>query len=138
MHLPSSAVAFPSQALHLFSVPPERSGHGDRALGDLCYLRPSRSQALNELLLRLHRPQNSGKYSPVAFPEDLWYSCPRYPRNALVEFPRLDEKQDYLCSFEKRNTDLPYRCPAASHYCKKSKGQEVEKETQTFVLLLME
>lgn len=33
-------------------------------------------------------PQNSGKYSPLGFPQDLWYSCPQYPHNAFVEFPK--------------------------------------------------
>lgn len=45
-------------------------------------------QTRNELLLWLHRPLNSGKYSPAVFPEDLWYSCPQYPHNTFVEFPK--------------------------------------------------
>lgn len=98
MHLSSSSMEFSSPALHQACPPlsiycfpfgsPERNGHGDRELGYLCYLRLSRIQALNELPLWLHRPQNSGKYSPVVFPQDLWYSCPQYPHNAFVEFPK--------------------------------------------------
>ena len=57
----------------------------------LCYLRYLRMsciQTLNDLPLWLHRPPNSGKYSPVVFPQDLWYSCPQYPHNTFVEFPK--------------------------------------------------
>lgn len=89
---------FPSPALHpaclllvIYCFPfgsPETNGHGDRKLDYLCYLRLSCIQTLSELPLWPHRPQNSGKYSPVVFPQGLRYSCPQYPHNAFVEFPK--------------------------------------------------
>lgn len=54
----------------------------------LRYLKMSCIQSRNELPLWLHRPPNSGKYSPAVFPQDLWYSCPQYPHNAFAEFPK--------------------------------------------------
>lgn len=77
----SSFIVFPS-------VLQRRTVTETESRGYLCYLRLSCIQTLNELPLWLHRPQNSGKYSPVVFPQDLWYSCPQYPHNAFVEFPK--------------------------------------------------
>lgn len=137
MHLSSSSIYFSSPPLHqpcllllIYCFPcgsPERNGHGDGELGYLCYLRLSRIQALNELPLWLHRPQNSGKYSPVVFPQDLWYSCPQYPQNAFVEFPKWMKSRFIWTGFEKRNTDLPYHCIAASRYYKNLKVKRPRK-----------
>lgn len=68
--------------------PPERHGQGDRKVPYLRYLKMSCIHNRNELPLWLHRPPNSGKYSPAVFPQDLWYSCPQYPHNAFAEFPK--------------------------------------------------
>lgn len=85
--LPSSTVFF-SPFIVVISGPPERNSQGDKKLCYLRYLKMSCIQTQNELLLWLHRLQNSRKYSPAVFPEDLWYSCPQYPHNAFVEFPK--------------------------------------------------
>lgn len=85
---PSSLLVFFSAFIVFISGPPERNSQGDKKLCYLRYLKMSCVQTQNELLLRLHRPQNSGKYSPAVFPEDLRYSCPQYPHNAFVEFPK--------------------------------------------------
>lgn len=83
-----SFLVFFSSFIVLLSGPLERNSQVDGELYYLCYLRMRCIQALNELPLWLHRPRNSGKYSPVVFPQDLWYFCPLYPHNAFVEFPK--------------------------------------------------
>ncbi|KAA8585964.1 hypothetical protein FQN60_007533 [Etheostoma spectabile] len=71
MELWESCMIFPD--ILRATGPPERNHQGDKKLCYLCYLKMSCVHTQNELLLllRLHRPQNSGKYSPVVFPEDL-------------------------------------------------------------------
>lgn len=81
LHLCSLPV-FSSPFIVFIAGPPERSSQGDRKLCYLRYLKMNCIRSQNELLLWLHRPQNSRKYSPAVFPQEVWYSCPQYPHNA--------------------------------------------------------
>lgn len=141
-HLSSSPIYLSSPPRHpaclllvIYCFPfssPETNSHGDRKPGYLCYLRLSCIQTLNELPLWLHRPQNSGKYSPVVFPQDLWYSCPQYPHNAFVEFPKwMKSRFIWTVLKRKHRSSLSLRGRFTLLY--KSKGQEAEKEAKIFV-----
>lgn len=92
LHFPPplrSLLVFFSIWIVFVSGPPERNSDGDAALCYLRYLKISCVQTRVELLpLRSLRLLNSWNYSPAVFPEDLWYSCPKYHHNAFVEFPK--------------------------------------------------
>ena len=141
MHLSlHSLLVFFSTWAVFVSGPPERNSGGDTALCYLCYLKVSCVQTRVELLpLRSLRPLNSGNYSPAVFPEDLWYSCPQYPHNTFVEFPKWMKSRFIQLFWKVKHWSVLSLLGCIILLCKPNcETAEGENEKDNFVLVLQE